>query len=132
LFTQILKNNSLISIGDSYFSVTFGNVGEETITQTDTSNMINIKVLSKDVKYVPLYIAKSNLRNFQPSKTAIRIGRSNDCEVIINDNMLSRFHCFIEYNEIVGWIIKDGYIVKNKSLYEHYSSTNGTWYNNGY
>jgi len=115
----ILKNNTLINIGESYFSVTFGNSDEEANNSADTSNMITIKACSGNTKYAPL--------NFQPSKTAIRIGRNPDCEVTINDNLLSRFHCYIEYNNIVGWIIKDGYTVKNKDIYEHCYSTNGTW-----
>jgi len=81
---------------------------------------INLKVFSNQMKYDPM--------NFQPSRSSIRIGRSPECEVVVNDTNLSRFHCFIEYNTVAGWIIKDGYIVKSRGdLYEHKVSTNGTW-----
>jgi len=120
----ILRNNALINIGDSYVVVNFGN--EEDMSSMNYKNnqneqlpMINLKVFSNQMKYDPL--------NFQPSKSAIRIGRSPECEVVVNDSNLSRFHCFIEYNNVAGWIIKDGYITKNKDMYEHKNSTNGTW-----
>jgi hypothetical protein len=50
--------------------------------------------------------------------------------------MLSRVHCSIEYRQNVGWIIRDGHIVKMKDgKYENRVSTNGIWYskfNQGY
>jgi len=62
------------------------------------------------------------------------LGRSTECEITINDSMLSRFHCYIEYKEFVGWIINDGYFVDNSNytntidtISEHKASTNGTW-----
>lgn len=43
--------------------------------------------------------------------------------------MLSRIHCTIEYQENVGWIIRDGYNIKTMTgSYEVKQSTNGTWY----
>lgn len=58
----------------------------------------------------------------------IKIGRSSDCEVFIEDKMLSRVHCSIEYRENVGWIVRDGYVVKHKDgSYENKVSMNGTW-----
>lgn len=63
-----------------------------------------------------------------PTKSSIRVGRSPDCEISIDDNMLSRLHCCIEYRDNVGWIIRDGYLIKNKDgSYECKASTNGTW-----
>jgi pSer/pThr/pTyr-binding forkhead associated (FHA) protein len=59
----------------------------------------------------------------------IKIGRANECEITIEDNMLSRVHCTIEYQENVGWIIRDGYNIKTMTgSYEVKQSTNGTWY----
>ena len=85
----------------------------------DHINMINIKIFSGNKKYDPL--------NFQPTKSVIKFGRSADCEVIIEDSMLSRIHCSIEYKENFGWIIRDGYQVKKGFNYENKYSTNGTW-----
>ena len=67
-------------------------------------------------------------RNFLPTKSAIRIGRSPDCEITVEDNMLSRLHCTIEYRDNVGWIIRDGYLSRQKDgSHESKLSTNGTW-----
>lgn len=42
--------------------------------------------------------------------------------------MLSRVHCSIEYREHGGWIIRDGYSIRNRDgSYEVNQSTNGTW-----
>ena len=79
-----------------------------------------MKVFSGDDAYDPI--------NFQPSKSAIKVGRSSECEVFINDNMLSRFHCLIEYDNTVGWTIRDGYAIKGAhSNTEFKPSTNNTW-----
>jgi pSer/pThr/pTyr-binding forkhead associated (FHA) protein len=67
-------------------------------------------------------------RNFQPTKSTIKVGRSSECEVAIDDNMLSRVHCTIEYRNNVGWIIRDGTVLKNRDgSYDNKPSTNGTW-----
>jgi len=131
----ILKNNSLINIGDSYIVCQFG-LTEETLmseSHIDTNNnkmglsmnmdhinMLNIKIFSGNKKYDPL--------NFQPTKSVIKFGRSAECEVIIEDCMLSRIHCSIEYKDNFGWIIRDGYQTKKGFNYENKNSTNGTWY----
>jgi pSer/pThr/pTyr-binding forkhead associated (FHA) protein len=68
------------------------------------------------------------IRNFQPSKSTIKIGRSADNEITIEDNMLSRIHCTIEYRDHVGWIIRDGSNLRtNDGKYDAKQSTNGTW-----
>lgn len=137
----LLKDNSLINIGDSYIVCTLG-VEEDTHhseyqsdyniknQNKDKDCMLNIKIFSGSPKYDPMYIYLIILRNFQPSKSIIKIGRSSDCEVTVEDNMLSRVHCSIEYREDAGWIVRDGFYSKNKDgSYDTKSSTNGTWYN---
>jgi pSer/pThr/pTyr-binding forkhead associated (FHA) protein len=65
---------------------------------------------------------------FQPSKTVLRVGRGNDCEVFIDDNMLSRVHCSIEYRDNT-WVVRDGVVKGVKDgRFENKFSTNGTWY----
>ena len=49
----------------------------------------------------------------------IKIGRSNACEIPIEDNSLSKFQAAITFDPEKGWIIRDGY--------EGRPSTNGTW-----
>ena len=84
------------------------------------NNILNLKIFSGDINYDPM--------NFQPSKSSIRLGRSSECEVCVNDNLLSRFQCLIEFDNTVGWIIRDGYKVKGENnITEYKPSTNGTW-----
>ncbi len=94
-------------------------------------NLLNIKIFSGNNKYHPMYLIILFLQfdsNFLPTKSVIKIGRSPDCEISIDDNMLSRLHCTIEYRENFGWIIRDGFLVKLKDgSYESKNSTNGTW-----
>ena len=49
----------------------------------------------------------------------INIGRYSLADVQLNDKLLSKIHCVINYNEDLGWVIQDGNLDKN--------STNGTW-----
>ena len=54
-------------------------------------------------------------------KEMISIGRDIDCDVCIEDNMLSRLHCVVRFNkEEECWELKDGNGFGKKS-------TNGTW-----
>lgn len=127
----VLKDNSLIHIGDSYIVCSLGIEEEILISENDMklpssasnntySNLLNLKIFSGNAKYDPI--------NFQPSKSAIKIGRSLDNEVVIDDNMLSRVHCTIEHKNPIGWVIQDGHFTKNhQGQHEVKHSTNGTW-----
>jgi pSer/pThr/pTyr-binding forkhead associated (FHA) protein len=53
--------------------------------------------------------------NFQPSKSAIKIGRDRDCEIVISDPSVSKVHCTIQYDNIVGWTIRDGFYSKKNT-----------------
>lgn len=68
----------------------------------------------------------NSVRNFNPSKSGIKIGRASDCEVVINDKNLSRYQCRVYFNSMVGWILHDGNIKSNSSM-EYAPSRNGTW-----
>ena len=53
----------------------------------------------------------------------IKIGRKNECDIVLNDTGISREHCIIYFDsETKNWYIKDG----NKENL----SAGGTWYNN--
>ena len=87
----------------------------------DYNNNLNLKILCKGkIIYDPI--------NFQPTKSTIRIGRNSNCEVVVEDHLLSRIHCTIVYRKNIGWIIRDGVYNKNKDgSIEMKPSTNGTW-----
>ena len=106
----ILKDNSIVNIGESFLVFSFINKNMETDEQLNDDDLI-LKIYSNDQEYEPIII-QSNDRVYQ-------VGRSDKCDIYIKDRMLSRVHCvlvFIDNN----WHIKDGNENKNES-------TNGTW-----
>ena len=60
------------------------------------------------------------LSYFPNEKKNIAIGRQSNCDILIQDKLLSKIHSFISFSENSGWMLMDGY---DKTL-----STNGTWY----
>ena len=134
----ILKDNYVINIGDSYLDISIGienksflkdnrNNGskyqKKVFSQSDSEydNNLNLKIISKDKIYDPV--------NFLPTKSKIKIGRASNCEIVIDDILLSRIHCTIEYKNNIGWIIRDGYNnnKNNEESIDIKASTNGTW-----
>jgi len=60
-------------------------------------------------------------------KAIVRLGRSENAEVSINDTMLSRLHCYIEFDQNSStWILYDGYVSEEEESLRS-PSTNGTW-----
>ena len=49
----------------------------------------------------------------------INIGRYTLADVQLNDKLLSKIHCVVNFSETLGWTLQDGH--KDKP------STNGTW-----
>jgi hypothetical protein len=52
-------------------------------------------------------------------KRNITVGRYSLADIQLNDKLLSKIHCVINYSEKEGWTLIDGHENKN--------STNGTW-----
>ena len=120
-----ITNNFLLTIGDNYIVFTLG-IEEDLLTNEHTSNkedeeynnLINIKIFSGNIRHCQL---SSN-----PRQSPIIIGRSPDCDVIIEDSMLSRFHCTVEFKRDKNkWFIIDGIYDKEKKGIKN--STNGSW-----
>ena len=116
-----IKNNFLISIGENYIVITLGldnddllDENNNNINNENSENIINLKIFSGNIRH-------GNL-SFSPKQSPFIIGRSQECDIIIEDNMLSRFHCSIEFRDD-KWFITDGYIDNNNIK----KSTNGTW-----
>lgn len=118
-----IKNNFLLNIGDNYIVFTLG-LEEDMILNEHTSNneneeynnLINLKIFSGNIRHGKL--------SFNPKQSPFIIGRSPDCDVIIDDSMLSRFHCTLKFIDS-KWYIIDGTIDKNKNKVK--PSTNGSW-----
>ena len=117
-----IKNNLLLNIGENYIVFTIGledeiimNENYSNKKQSDYENLLNVKIFSGDVKH--------GVVSFSPSKSPISIGRSPDCDILIDDNMLSRTHCVVEFKND-KWFIQDGFVNERGEVRK---STNGTW-----
>ena len=106
----ILKENSIINIGESYLIFSFLNKEMETEEQFNEDDLI-LKIYSNGQEYEPIII--------QSTDRVYQVGRSDKCDVYIKDRMLSRVHCILVFIDN-NWYIKDGNENINKS-------TNGTW-----
>jgi hypothetical protein len=115
-----IKDSYLINIGNSYIVCTFG-VDEYDINEkgiVDADKILNIKVFSEIPKTEPYFFNPQQFKR-------IYIGRDISCNIIVDDTLLSRVHCTIEYKDNEGWFISDGKI--DDELSENRPSTNGTW-----
>ena len=113
-----IKDSYLLNIGNSYIVCTFGldEYYQEGDKIEDDDNILNIKVFSEVPQTEPHFF---NPKQFK----RIYIGRDISCNIIIDDSLLSRIHCTLEYDDEEGWVIYDGKIDDN----ENKKSTNGTW-----
>ena len=118
-----IKDNFLISIGVNYIVITLGqdednilkeNITKDNMKENDENKLINLKLFSSNINH--------GILTFDKNKEKIVIGRCSDCDVIIEDTMLSRFHCTIFFKND-RWFICDGFIENNYNK----KSTNGTW-----
>ena len=115
-----IMDSYLINIGKSYLVCTFG-VDEYNIDGNeivDADKILNVKVFSEYPKDASYFF---NPRQFK----RIYIGREISCNIIVDDTLLSRIHCTIEYKEGEGWFIFDGKF--DEEVQEYFHSTNGTW-----
>ena len=99
-----LKNNLLLNLGENYLVFSLGDddndEDEKQIKNTINDNSLNIKIFSVNTQ--------QKMYKFLPSDCPITIGRSSENNIYIDDDMLSRIHCTIDYkNE--KWYIQDGY-----------------------
>ena len=109
----LIKENNIINIGDSYIVFSFKMENDISTENESNDESIYLKIYNGKRTYEPIII-KSKF-----DKKLYTIGRSENSDLMIEDNMLSREHCFIYYDKN-NWYIKDGN--KNGG-----SSTNGTW-----
>ena len=104
-----IKDNLLINIGETYIVFSLNDENEKELT---------LKLFTGE--------EQRNSYSFNcVNQKCIIIGRDSSlCDVIIDDKMLSRIHCCINYKEKEngkGWYIKDGNLQGKKS-------TNDTWF----
>ena len=123
-----IKNNFLLNIGENYLILSFEDdeddeydnniINKNNFYENKLENFITIKIFS----------LSTQIKNykFYPSDCPITIGRTNENSIFIDDNMLSRIHCTIDYgNE--KWYIQDGFARNGLREEEIKKSTNGCW-----
>lgn len=107
----LLQHGYIISYGDSHMFVSIF-----------SDNGIQLKYLDGPRVDETLYFSSLSLTlsasTFKPSDGVIRIGRTEDCNIVIRSEALSRCQCCV-YMGKSGWTIADGDGTK--------SSRNGTW-----
>ena len=115
-----IKDSYLLNIGNSYIVCTFGvdEYYQEGMGIEDGDKTLNIKVFSEIPQTEPHFF---NPKQFK----RVYIGRDISCNIIVDDSLLSRVHCTIEYDEEEGWVIYDGKIDDDEN--KNKPSTNGTW-----
>ena len=118
----ILKNEDMINVGDTFLIFHFENDKSKNNSNNDIIN-IQITELNKNNE------SQNREFSFNSSKKIIRIGRkkyNNDIE--LNDHLVSKVNCNIQYDEKNGWKIKDGNeIITETGENKITNSTNGTW-----
>ena len=107
----IIKENNIINIGESYLIFSFNKINEDENQEIKEDDLF-LKIYSNDGQYEPIIIQKTDDKIY-------KLGRSEKCDVVIKDKMLSRVHCILYYLDN-NWYIKDGNEKGNES-------TNGTW-----
>ena len=115
-----IKNNFLLNIGENYLIFSIGDDNDEENEFDDKNNEpLNIKIVSVNIQQKNIKIL--------PSDCPIKIGRSEENNIFIDDDLLSRVHCTIDFNNN-KWYIIDGN-AKNglKEDKEIKNSTNGSW-----
>ena len=108
-----IKDNMLINIGETFIVFSFN---------FENENELMIKIFTGDEQTNTYTFSKDN-------QTCILVGRDSTlCDVVIDDKMLSRVHCCINYKDkeiknglsSKNWYLKDGNMKGKKS-------TNDTW-----
>ena len=112
-----IKDNTLINIGNNYIVLTFG-VDELEPEENDT--------IDENQKILSVKVFRGELVNYsyvfnQTQINKILVGKAENCNIVLNDDLLDDIHCVIEFKNQKGWVISDGFDNKN--------SENGTWIN---
>ena len=120
-----IKNNLLLNIGENYLVFSYGE-DEESEDEKNLNDLeikknydsLNIKIFSFNTQQKDYDISSSNC--------PVTIGRSSDNTIFIDDDMLSRNHCSIDFKN-GKFYIQDGYAKIGLKEERIKKSTNGSW-----
>ena len=105
-----IKEKSIINIGDSYLAFSY-NINLNNNNNNKSRKFLFLKIINKDREYEPVILGKD--------KNEYTIGRTKISDITIDDILLSKINCCLNYEKDT-WYIQDGN-QKGKP------STNGTW-----
>lgn len=113
----ILRDNMLINIGEAYIVV---NLLPEGLDDEGPHHTLRMKIFGGSNNGE---IYDFNVNEMQDGHREIMMGRTPDCDIRINDKLLSKTQChvrlFYETESKYRWMLHDGCGGK--------ASTNGTW-----
>ena len=131
-----LKNNLLLNIGENYIVFSLGDdEDEEKEKEKETenkeeqniNNINNENVENDNCLNIKIFSMKNHkIFALTPDNCPATIGRSSDNTIVIDDDMLSRIHCTIDFDKD-KWYIQDGYAKTGLQEEEIKKSTNGSW-----
>ena len=126
-----IKNNLLLNIGENFIVFSLGEEENEE-KEKEELNEDNNDIKNENVENdICLNIKIFNMKNqkiftLSPDNCPATIGRNSDNSIVIDDDMLSRFHCTIDFDKN-KWYIQDGYAKNGLQEEEIKKSTNGSW-----
>ena len=118
-----IRNNLLLNIGDNY--IVFSSDDDEDNNNLE-NNINNIKNNNNDLNIKIFSMKEQQIFTLTPENCPVIIGRSNDNNIVIDDDLLSRNHCTIDFSN-GKWYIQDGYAKNGLKEEEIKRSTNGSW-----
>ena len=121
---QILTSNSLISIGTSFLLIQLGQESQSrpSAAFADLTNFASNSSGKNSLK-IRVFGGVSHGQTFnldpQSKRTAV-MGRVDECDLVVEDSILSKKHCTFSYDSTQQkWSVNDGFNLR--------SSLNGTW-----
>ena len=102
-----LKDNTLINVGESFIVANL---------ETQERPRLKLKLFGGPCKGEVFYFIPEDYEG-----AYVRIGRAQNSEIVIDDNLISKCHVSIWHQE-GSWQVSDGDAEKQRN------STNGTWY----
>ena len=85
----IISENSIINIGESYLVFSFNKSNLEENQNLNEDDLF-LKIYSSEKEYNPMIIQSCGDKVY-------KLGRTEKCDVVIRDKMLSRVHCILFY-----------------------------------
>ena len=106
-YSYKLTSDILINIGETFLFF------QIVLSDSSYPNLL-LTIFEKKVKNFCFYAQEQHI-------APIKIGRAFDCDICIDDMMISKYQACILYSHSNGWMLIDGNIIKQRP------STNGAW-----